>query len=112
MRILVVGAGRSGARVIRQLKKNSNIEIMTVDPHADSFAVEEGLIEAVDIREAFTPLTMNYVLEQAKPELVLLAVATEDLGLGNAPGMDILAGALREELVSASEIPMIEVARD
>ncbi|HSM71826.1 MAG TPA: hypothetical protein VK851_09795 [Anaerolineales bacterium] len=112
MRILVVGAGRTGARVIRQLKKNSNIEIITVDPHPDSYAVEEGLIEAVDIREAFTPLTMNYVLEQAKPELILLAVATEDLGMGNAPGMDILADALREELASASEIPVVEVARD
>jgi ketopantoate reductase len=111
MRVLVVGAGRTGARVIRQLRKNPDIEIVTADPHADSFAVTEGIIEAVDIREAFTPLTVDYVLEKAKPDLILLAMATEDLGLGTAPGIDILAGALRKEMASASDVPLIEVAR-
>lgn len=111
MKILVVGAGHTGARVIRQLKKSPEIEFITVDPRPDSIAVEEGLIEAVDIQEGFTPLTLNYVLDQAKPDLILLAMATEDLGLGEAPGMDILADALREELASVSEIPLIEVAR-
>lgn len=112
MRILVVGAGHTGARVIRQLKKNPQVEFITVDPRPDSIAVEQGLIEAVDIQEGFTPLTLNYVLEQAKPDLILLAMATEDLGLGEAPGMEILADALREELAAASDIPLIEVARE
>ena len=111
MRVLVVGAGRAGARVIRQLRKNPAIEIITVDPRADSYAVEKGVIESPDIQEAFTPLTVDYVIDQAKPDLVLLAAATEDLGLGEAPGIDILADALRQELASASDIPMIEVAR-
>lgn len=111
MRVLVVGAGRTGARVIRQLRKNPDIEIITADPHPDSFAVEEGVIEAVDIQEAFTPLTVDFVLEKAKPDLILLAMATEDLGLGPAPGIDILAEALRKEMASASDIPLIEVAR-
>ena len=66
MKILVVGTGRTGARVIRQLKKNPDIEFVTVDPRPDSVAVAESLIEAVDIQEGFTPLTVNYVLEQAK----------------------------------------------
>ena len=112
MRILVVGAGHTGARVIRQLKKNPNVDFITVDPRPDSIAVEEGLIETVDIQEGFTPLTINYVLEKAKPDLILLAMATEDLGLGDVPGVDILADALREELASASDIPLIEVARN
>lgn len=111
MRVLVVGAGRTGARVIRQLRKNPAIEIITADPRADSYAVEQGLIEAVDIQEGFTPLTVDYVLEQARPDLILLAMSTEDLELGNAPGIDILAEAMRKEVASASDIPMIEVAR-
>ena len=111
MRVLVVGAGRSGARVIRQLRKNPAIEIITADPRVDSYAVEHGVIESPDIQEAFTPLTVDYVLEQARPDLVLLAAATEDLGLGEAPGIDILADALRQELASASDVPMIEIAR-
>lgn len=111
MRVLVVGTGRAGARVIRQLRKNPKIEIVTVDPRADTFAVEEGVIEAVDIQEAFTPLTIDYVLKQADPDLVLLAMATEDLGLGAAPGIEILADALRKEVASDTEIPLIEIAR-
>jgi saccharopine dehydrogenase-like NADP-dependent oxidoreductase len=111
MKVLVVGAGRTGARVIRQLRKNPDIEIVTADPRADSFAVEKGVIEAVDILEGFTPLTVDYVLEKANPDLILLATATEDLGLGAAPGIDILAEALRKEMASASDVPLIEVAR-
>jgi hypothetical protein len=111
MKVLVVGAGRTGSRVIRQLQKNPEIEIITADPRADAYAVRKGLIEMVDILEGFTPLTVDYVLEKAKPDLIFLATATEDLGLGNVPGIDILAEALRKELASASDIPMIEVAR-
>lgn len=111
MRVLVVGAGRTGARVIRQLHKNPDIEIITADPRADSYAVETGIIKSVDISEAFTPLTVDYVLEKAQPDLVLLAMATEDMGLGTAPGIDVLAEALRKEMASASDIPLIEVAR-
>lgn len=111
MRVLVVGAGRTGARVIRQLRKNPDIEIITADPHVEAYAVETGLIDAVDIPEGFTPLTVDYVLDKAKPDLILLAMATEDLGLGTAPGIDVLAGALRKEMASATDIPLIEVAR-
>lgn len=111
MRILVVGAGRTGARVIQQLQKNPNIEIITADPRPDTYAVTEGLIESVDILEGFTPLTVDYVLEKSRPDLILLSTATEDLGLGDAPGIDILADALRTEVASATDIPMIAVAR-
>ncbi len=111
MRVLVVGAGRTGANVIRQLQKNPSVEIIVVDPRPDAYAVRHGVIPAVDILEAFTPLTLDYVLNQAKAELVLLATTSEDLGLGNAPGIDVLADALREELSANSEIPVITVAR-
>ena len=111
MRVLVVGAGRTGARVIKQLQKNPEIEIITADPRADAYAVERGLIEMVDILEGFTPLTVDYVLEKANPDLILLATTTDDLGLGNAPGIEILAESLRKEVASASDIPLIQVAR-
>jgi hypothetical protein len=111
MKVLVVGAGRTGACVIKQLRKNPDIEIITADPRADSYAVRAGVIDAVDILEGFTPLTVDFVLEMAKPDLILLATATEDLGLGNAPGLDILAEAMRKEAASASDFPLVQVAR-
>ncbi|MGD2157257.1 MAG: Gfo/Idh/MocA family oxidoreductase [Anaerolineales bacterium] len=111
MRVLVIGAGRGGASVIRQLQKNPNLSILTVDPRQEPYAVQQGAIERVDIQEVFTPLTLDYILEQAEPDLVLIATSTQDLGLGDAPGMDILAQSLREELAALSEAPVIEVAR-
>lgn len=111
MRILVIGAGRTGARVIKQLRKNPGIVIIIADPRKELFAVEQGIIDSVDIREALTPLTLEHVLKKSEPDLVILAMPTEDLGLGTAPGVDILAEALREELASLSRVPVIEVAR-
>jgi len=111
MRILVIGAGRTGARVIKQLRKNPGIVIIIADPRKELFAVEQGIIDAVDIREALTPLTLEHVLKESEPDLVILAMPTEDLGLGTPPGVDILAEALREELAALSRVPVIEVAR-
>jgi FlaA1/EpsC-like NDP-sugar epimerase len=111
MRILVIGAGRTGTRVIEQLRKNPAISIITADPREELFAVQQGIIESVDIREVLTPLTLEHVLEKARPDLVLLAMPTEDMGLGAPPGVEILVEALREELAALSRVPIIEVAR-
>jgi len=111
MRVLVVGAGRTGAKVIRQLRKNPGITVITADPRPDLFAVNEGIIDQIDIREALTPLTLEHVLRRTRPDLVLLAIPTEDLGLGKAAGMDILSEALREEIASLAQVPVIVVSR-
>lgn len=111
MRVLVVGAGRTGAQVLRQLHKNPNLTVLTADPLEKPYAVQEGVIKAIDVREALTPLTLDYVLAQTQPDLILLTTATEDMGLGTAPGIDILAGALRQELAALAGVPVIEVAR-
>ena len=42
---------------------------------------------------------------------MLLTTTTEDLSLGKAPGIDILAGALRDELAAITDVPVIAVAR-
>ena len=112
MRILVIGAGRTGAKVLLQLQKNPDLELIVADPREELYAVEEGVIEKVDIRETLTPLTLDKVIEQSQPDLVLLAMATEDMGLGRAPGIDVLADALREEIAALSLVPVIEVVRD
>jgi len=111
MIVLVIGAGHTGAEVLRQLKKNTLIKVLTLDPRKEPFAVQQGIIGKVDFTEALTPLTLEFILEQAEPDLVLLASATEDMGLGLAPGMDVLAQALRDELAAIAKVPVIEVAR-
>ena len=111
MRILVVGAGQVGSRVLRQLQKNPKLTILTVDPSETPFAVQEGIIKKVDILETMTPLTMEHILSQAHPDLVILTRTSADLGLGKVPGMDIFTDALQEELAAISEVPVIEVKR-
>ena len=111
MRILVIGAGHTGARVLRQLQKNPALTVLVADAQERPYAVEQGLIEAVDYRETFTPFTLDSLLAKAQPDLVLLTRAPRDLGLGTAPGMGLFADSLREELASMSKAPMIEVAQ-
>lgn len=111
MRILVVGAGQAGAQVLRQLQKNPTLTIITCSPHLNPFAVREGIIQKVDVQETLTPLTLAYVLDQSKPDLILLASASEDFGLGTASGVDVMVDSLKRELASISTVPLIEAAR-
>ena len=111
MKILVIGAGRTGARVLRELQKNPALTLLTADPSERPYAVEEGIISKVDILEALTPLNLDYVCRQAEPDLIILARTSDDLGLGIAPGIDILNESLRDELIAGSAVPMIEVSR-
>ena len=71
MRILVIGAGHTGAQVLHQLQKNPALTVMVADPHDRPYAVEQGIIASIDYRESLTPLTLEYLLEKSKPDLVL-----------------------------------------
>jgi hypothetical protein len=101
-----------GAKVLRQLRKNPDLDVITVDARERPQAVEEGMIDDVDIKEPITPMNLNYLLEQTKPDIVLLTRGTEDLALGDAPGMDLLASSLRDELTAVGNVPVIVVSRD
>ncbi|MDX1435689.1 MAG: hypothetical protein R3335_02685 [Anaerolineales bacterium] len=111
MRILVVGAGRVGSQVLKQLQKNPDLVVLTCDPTPEPLAVQTGIIPAVDIQETLTPLTLEYVLKKSSPDIILLTSVTEDFGLGKAPGIDVLVDSLKRELASISAVPLIEVAR-
>jgi N-acetyl-gamma-glutamylphosphate reductase len=111
MRVLVIGAGRTGIKVIRQLRKNPAITVLTADPRPEPEAVRAGLIGQVDVTDVITPLTLEEVLDRTGAEVAFLAMPAEEMGLGKAPGVDILADALLDEIASISKVPMIEVAR-
>jgi hypothetical protein len=111
MRILVIGAGRTGAQVLRQLQKNPELTAIVVDPHERPYAVEQGIISGVDYRESLTPLTLDYLMQKSRPDLVLLTRAPADLGVGSVLGLDMLAESLQDELVTLSDVPMIVVSQ-
>ncbi len=111
MRVLVIGAGATGVDAIKQLRKNPAIKIVSADPVKASFAMEEGVVIKVDIVREITPISLEDIVQKTRPDLVLLALSTDDMGLGHSPGVDILADSLREELAAHAGVPVIEVAR-
>ena len=70
MRVLVVGAGRVGSKVLLQLRKNPTITVFTVDPREDPQAVRDGIIEVVDYRRELTPREL-----EATAEVPIIAVS-------------------------------------
>lgn len=97
MRVLVVGAGRLGAQVIAQLRKNKEIEIVVADAHKEPCTVKNRVIDAVDILAHVTPLNFREIVEQVAPDLVLLARTTEDWEQVDVPmGTEYVMGMERE----------------
>jgi len=111
LRVLVVGAGRVGARVFLQLKKNPEITVVTVDPRETPYAVEEGVIASVDYHSDLTPGDLKPIMEEVKPELVLVTTSREDIGRTGVPGLEILVESLQGELEAMANVPIIAVSR-
>ena len=85
MRVLVVGAGRVGAHVLKQLGKNPELTVLTVDPREEPFAVKEGIIPFVDYDAELTPYGLEPVIEAVGPDLVLVTTSREDIGRSGIP---------------------------
>ena len=111
MRILVIGAGNVGSKVLLQLKKNPSINIITVDPRENPPAVMDGVIESVDYHHELKSGDLSEVIMMEKPDLVLVTTSPEDMARAGIPGLDLLVEALREELESSTNVPIIAVSR-
>ena len=111
LRLLVVGAGRIGASVLLQLRKNHALRVYTVDPRETPFAIEEGIIISVDYQRELTPKDLEPVIEEVEPDLVLVTTSRDDIGRSGVPGLEVLVEALRQELEATSKVPIIAVSR-
>ncbi|MBU0684264.1 MAG: hypothetical protein KJ653_00210 [Candidatus Thermoplasmatota archaeon] len=97
MKVLVVGAGRLGSQVIKQLRKNPEIQIVVADAHEKPNAVVDGVIRSVDLRVHITPLNFMEIVDRVRPDLVILARTTEDWEQSDVPmGSEYVAGMERE----------------
>jgi carbamoylphosphate synthase large subunit len=109
--VLVVGVGKTGAEVLRQLLKNPDLRIVTLDPRENPYAIQEGILADVDFKEPLTPLSIDSIIQVARPDLVLLTTSPQDMGLGEAAGIDVLSAALHDELATIADVPVIKIAR-
>ncbi len=97
MRILVVGAEKLGAQVIKQLKKRDDIDLVVADVNETPAAVSQGLIERVDILAHVTALNFEEIVERAKPDFVILARTISDWQKSDVPmGGEYVLGMERE----------------
>jgi hypothetical protein len=110
--ILVIGAGKVGAKVLIQLKKNPKLNVSTVDSREVPFAVEEGIIDSVDYVVELTPIELKPLIERIAPDIVLVTTSREDISKSNVPGLDILVDSLRQEIELTVDVPIIAVNRD
>jgi len=111
IRILVIGAGRNGSRVIRQLMKNPEITIITLDSRENPEALSEGLVPNIDYICELNPRDIGEVTEEVNPDLILVTTSGEDIGHTGVPGLDILVDGLQSELEATSSVPVIATAR-
>ncbi|MBN1682966.1 hypothetical protein JW865_05385 [Candidatus Bathyarchaeota archaeon] len=110
MRIAVLGAGRIGLRIIKQLEKNSKISIFVVDPRENPPALKDGIISDY-YRVNFNLADLVKFLVDLKPDLVLVTTSPEDIGSESVSGLDLFVEALSVELESTLRIPVIGVLR-
>ena len=108
MRVLVIGAERLGIRVIRQLKKVEGLEMIVAERRDRPLAVEEGVIEKVDIVAHVTAMNFEDVLAKTSPDFVVLARTVEDWDKADTPmGSEYVAGMERE--LTKFEVPVLPV---
>lgn len=109
MKVLVVGAGDLGIRVIKQLKKNPEIAVIVADYRDKPMAVEKGVIEKVDILEHITPMNIINIVEGCEPDIIFLARKAKDWGHGDTVmATQFIAGLERQ--LSQFHIPVIPVS--
>jgi saccharopine dehydrogenase-like NADP-dependent oxidoreductase len=112
LKILVVGAGRIGSKVIKQLKKSTKIRFYTIDPRENPQALEQEIVEKIDFSVDLIPGEIIKIINDLRPDLVLVTTSKEDISKTGVQGIDILVESLNNELESASEYPIISVSRN
>ncbi|MCK4445109.1 MAG: hypothetical protein KAW09_11235 [Thermoplasmata archaeon] len=109
MKALVVGAGALGIRVIKQLRKNEDFEIIVADYREDCQAVKEGVIEKVDILEHLTPLNIEDCCDDMGPDIIFLCREARDWGHHDTIMATQFISGMENQL-SAYHIPVIPVS--
>jgi dTDP-4-dehydrorhamnose reductase len=95
--VLVIGAEKLGAQVIRQLKKIPGVDIVVAERRDRPEAVVSGVIEKVDVVAHVTAMNFGEVLAQTSPDFVVLARTVDDWEKSETPmGSEYVCGMERE----------------
>lgn len=107
MRVWLIGAGKVGTAALLQLQKNPDIEIVVSDPSSAPLAVQQGVINKVDVVENVTSVNVNPLARRIRPDLILVSPAANERGMAKVEGGQALTDALNHELAQTSEYPVL-----
>lgn len=107
MRIWLIGADATGIKVIRQLRKNQDVELIVSASQAQPRAVSEGVLKAVDYVETVTSLNVNQLARRVRPDLILIDSGAGQRNLSRVTGGSAFSEALSAEIASASDHPCL-----
>ena len=107
MRIWLIGAEQAGATILRQLKKNREIEVVVSDTIDRPRAVVDQVIAKVDFVETVTPANINQLSRRIRPDLILIDHSATQRALSRVTGGMAFAESIQDEIASACDIPCL-----
>lgn len=107
MRIWLIGADLRGCEMLRQLRKNKNIEIIVSDTTERPRAVVDKVIDKVNYVEQVTSVNINHLARRLRPDLILIDPGEAQRSMGRVSGGVAFTESLLNEVAAASDFPCI-----
>lgn len=107
MRIWLIGADMRGCEVLRQLRKNSGIEVIVSDPTERPRAVVDKLIDKVHYVENVTSVNINHLARRIRPDLILIDPGETQRSMGRVSGGVAFTESLLNEVATVSDYPCL-----
>lgn len=107
MRIWLIGADVRGSEILRQLRKNANIEVIVSDASERPRAVVDKLIDRVNYVENVTSVNINHLARRIRPDLILIDPGEAQRSMGRVSGGVAFTESLLNEVATSSDYPCI-----
>jgi carbamoylphosphate synthase large subunit len=107
MRIWLIGADVRGSEILRQLRKNANIEVIVSDTAERPRAVVDKVIDRVTYVENVTSVNINHLARRIRPDLILIDPGEAQRSMGRVSGGVAFTESLLNEVATSSDYPCI-----
>jgi carbamoylphosphate synthase large subunit len=107
MRIWLIGADMRGCEVLRQFRKNNNIEVIVSDSTERPRALVDKLIDKVNYVEPVTSVNINHLARRIRPDLILIDPGEAQRSMGRVSGGVAFTESLLNEMAAASDYPCL-----
>ena len=107
MRIWLIGADVRGSEILRQLRKNVNIEVIVSDASERPRAVVDKLIDRVTYVENVTSVNINHLARRIRPDLILIDPGEAQRSMGRVSGGVAFTESLLNEVATSSDYPCV-----